>query len=161
MRQSLELLGSTCSNTHGPTVHVQRRLKIHHTNFMQWTSKEQSKEAWKWRYCFKYKRKVMGIVSFISSSTVHMTSFFPRLPKCWLATKKCCSDLLWAAFLSDFYLVSVLQAVWSLTTWKNPLLTLWPVTSQRSPHSSSSSWSTSRCPWAPLLSCVLTWELTW
>lgn len=67
----------------------------------------------------------------------------------------------WFYLWWNWCLISILQAAWSLTTWKNPLLTLWPATSQRSRHSCSLSWSTSPCPWAPLLSFALILELTW
>ena len=54
-----------------------------------------------------------------------------------------------------------LQAAWSLITWRSPLPTPWPATSQRSPPSCCLSWSTFLCHWEPSPSCVLTWELTW
>lgn len=68
-----------CSNTHGPTVQVQRRLKIHPTKFYAVNLKRAEQSGPKIeRFGFKSKRKVMGILSFISSSTVHLTSFFPQ-----------------------------------------------------------------------------------
>lgn len=82
---------------------------------------------------------------------------YPRINNISIYTKSCTSTKIHFSFLSFWSL----QVASSLTTWRSPLRTHWPVTSQRSRPSSSSSLLAFLFRWELSPSSASTWALTW